>query len=349
MKKHSRSGGSFVVLGGVLLLSACNQSGTAGGINPTRPAPRASPTTLPGAAPADAGSGLASALPELAAPPVDPGVVTLIDPGHEPRRELRYALGQGKRQTVEITLASALSSSDVPLPHPSSGEPALVVTLALEVAEVTRASDDVCAVEIIRAETKPPTPPEQTVLPLLVGQRGQLRLNDRGLGARAKLSLTPPSSGHAGDFETIRGLAAQIEMSLTELVTPLPKEPVGKGAKWRHVVKRPPGLAGPVPVTETAIYELVALTPDTLTIEIAIERSATSAVTPANEAASEQTHDVLSKATDKRVVGLERALPTATKRRTATTIRTQLSKPDPTMPYDRWTTKSTTTLGVVAR
>ncbi len=166
--------------------------------------------------------------------------LVLLDPGDEPRRALRYRVDPGLEERVTIDLDQHTSfldageSADEPdVRIPAWAQPAKVLDVVVKVAEVGSQGDLQVEwrVEKLRFRGAKETPPEllKVLENLSAGYAaftGTAVLSANGLTREASLSVGPDVSevqerDMTGLFQGIRSI-----------VVPLPKEPVGPGARW---------------------------------------------------------------------------------------------------------------------
>ncbi len=148
--------------------------------------------------------------------------VTLLDPGAEPRRALRYALPQTswrviRRQSYEATVKLPLRGS-----RRDAGQFSFEFTARS--VPPTGSEPLEIAVELHRAEGR------TGVAELLAGATGRIRFTDRGLPVASAWNDLPA----AGDADALadRMLLERFQTRASHLPTPLPEEPVGAGARW---------------------------------------------------------------------------------------------------------------------
>jgi len=183
-----------------------------------------------------------------AAPPVRPVVanagmddggyaVRVLDPGHEPRRALRYDLHLAQFASVELLTRS---TTDLVMLDPVAGKvvnrsdvPTIREILGIEVTaklpdgsvriawrlDATSVLDDVPIDPKVRANL-------EATMASLVGMHGSARLNPRGVVSESSFDLPPGAS------EGVVKLLEAMRETLAKLYVPLPVDPVGLGATW---------------------------------------------------------------------------------------------------------------------
>jgi hypothetical protein len=223
-------------------------------------------TEPPGAA--DAGPAVAyrSTLIGDPAPPFEPFHLSLVSPGAEPRRQLRYHVPAGSHQRVQI-------SSDISMEILVAGRrirkmapPTTEVSFELDVAP--RPGGYRCTAWITgtaSADWERMAPGRgselRKSLEQLRGHRVSFEVDERGVPGEKSIAL--PDS-----LEENRSEAFRVLRSVDGAVVPFPEEPVGIGASWTVDMVEPgrSSLAGPVTLT----YNLVALRGDQLDVTLGL-------------------------------------------------------------------------------
>jgi hypothetical protein len=194
------------------------------------------------------------------APPFEPFHLSLVSPGAEPRRPLRYRVPAGNHQRIQI-------SSDISMEVFVAGRrirkvapPTTEVSFEVDVAP--RAGGYHCTAWITgtaSADWERMAPGRgselRSSLEQLRGHRVSFEVDDRGVPGEKSIAL--PDS-----LEENRTEAFQVLRSVDGAVVPFPQEPVGVGASWTVAIVEPgrSSLAGPVTLT----YTLVAVRGDQL-------------------------------------------------------------------------------------
>jgi hypothetical protein len=217
----------------LLAVPACSRDSTRPtGTTEPMPAVSSSPISDPFLPASEAPS--ASAPPENAGP-APKSSVTLEDPGHEPRRELRYAWRADQKEQMAITLRTTVSAEsggahqDVPFP-------ALHIVVAIDPKSVSPSGDLRYAWRVTSAETDADaSAPAQVAqgwaaqLVPIAHLSGTGTVTSRGLSRGVTLDALPAPD--AGGQEMVD----QVRQMLRDACAPMPEEAVGKGAKWQRV------------------------------------------------------------------------------------------------------------------
>jgi hypothetical protein len=183
--------------------------------------------------PADAPSG-ETPEGEPAAEPGDP-VLTLIQPGEEPRSPLRYRFTVGQRTTMFVDMDMTLSLAMGAGPKKTVSTPPLRMVFAVKVLDVATPSGTAhveTTVESVEVRSRPSDPPEmlesiRRETNALVGLKTDARITQRGFARDFKSNVPSDLS------PKLRSALEGTQNAAQQLVAPFPTEPVGLGAHWR--------------------------------------------------------------------------------------------------------------------
>ncbi len=198
------------------------------------------------------------------APPFESFHLTLVSPGTEPRRRLRYRVAAGSHERTHI-------STDVSMEVLMAGRrirkiapPTTEVSFELDVTQ--RPGGYRCSAWITgttSADWERMAPGRgselRSSLELLRGHHVSFEVDERGVPGEKSIAL--PDT-----LEENRSEALQVLRGVDGAVVPFPEEPVGVGASWTVALFEPgrSGLAGPVNLT----YTLVAAHGDKLELTL---------------------------------------------------------------------------------
>lgn len=229
-------------------LPACSKDST--------PSPREAPLAPPDAAPAPVASLLPSTPSPVAVAPsasaspsptaatsasAGPGPgprssVKLLEPGHEPRRTLRYAWHVDRKEQMAVVLRTTVSTEaggerrDLPLPplrvlvaiDPQATSPDGDMRFSWHVTAARADADAGAPEEVAQGWSAQIAPVEHLSGAGVVTSRGLTR----------GVTLDPGTAGDAGpDAEMV----VQVLQMLRDVAAPLPEEPVGKGGRWQKL------------------------------------------------------------------------------------------------------------------
>jgi hypothetical protein len=203
-----------------------------------------------------------------AASPVPSGPLKLLGAGAEPRKVLSLRPKAGDKQSLVLKTKVALDTkmgggqpSPIKLPATSAS---LDIPAAVTIKEVSSKGD--ITYEVALGDVSGAEEPAGAAAPPAGGSRKSPIGGVKGLAATGTISSHGFSK--ALDFKAPPGADAQTKMLLDllkdvfiQLVTPLPEERVGAGAKWEV---KAPVQSHSIKIDQTANYELVAVDGDQL-------------------------------------------------------------------------------------
>lgn len=171
-------------------------------------------------------SGCGEEKPKPPPPPTDG--ITVIQPGAEPRRELRYALASGTTTPIEIAVDVDLKTAD---------QEAKIPTMVMGADLIVTAADQL-KLAVVTAGARPRTEDksEEPARVVVSRQAGLL------VGMVVTFTLTPLGAFTSPKVEAVgRDLSGPMQEQVTTLVQAseqlamaLPDKPVGVGAIWKH-------------------------------------------------------------------------------------------------------------------
>lgn len=166
-------------------------------------------------------------------PELGPPVVTLLDPGAEPRRALRFTWRKTTESGVmDMKMALAMSMANRPLPPPMEMP---TIRMHFDVKPESVAPDGtlhaVFALKKVQLLDDSGWPKEakdelRTFLQKLAGLRVKETISSRGVVQET--SVEPP----ADLPPQVRQMVENMKESLRNVSSPFPEEPVGKNARW---------------------------------------------------------------------------------------------------------------------
>lgn len=169
--------------------------------------------------------------PAAKAPAVQPVTVTLVEPGAEPRRALRYAPKVGDRfrfkMVMQMTVGMGDGNGEEEMKAPAMGME-MDVTVAPAKEEGRFRYEYILTKAGIEGDDKGPAGPMlEDLLKQMVGTRGYAEMNSRGIIAAADTTIPE------GLPDQVQQLMGGMTQSLSQYSFPFPEEAVGVGAKWR--------------------------------------------------------------------------------------------------------------------
>lgn len=183
----------------------------------TTPTPT-TPTPTPSTEPAAAGDG---------------AVVTLLEPGAEPREPLRLKLSAGQAQTMTMTMRMGMEMSMGPNKMPKQTIPPMQMLMSLSVKEITPEGDikSEFSLDKIDVLSEPGAAPEmvdalKATLGTMQKISGTSTITPRGIVKSADFQL--PADLNPQIKQTMDGMRQQVN----QMSVPFPEEALGIGAKW---------------------------------------------------------------------------------------------------------------------
>lgn len=201
-----------------------------------------------------------------------PPQVELLEVGSEPRQELRFRPPAKAKQTATMTMNMDMEMSVAGQSAPKFALPATVITMDTLVTQVDRNGDihykfSYSNVDVANSATLPPQTLEATrsQLKKMMGMGGSVIVDNRGYTKSAQMVIPK------GLDPSMKQVTEQLSGSLDQMSSPVPKEPVGVGAKWQ--VTTFPRLRGAM-VTQTATYQLINLKDGIATFNVWVKQRA---------------------------------------------------------------------------
>jgi len=184
-----------------------------------------------------------------------------VSPGVLPQQALRYHLAKGTKTTLELELEGKLVAGEI-----TSAAPPLVFTLEVACDDV--AADGKMKLTTTIQDLVTHAAPDQPGAPRAIADAQTLK----GLAVTA--TLAPD-----GTLANVQAVVAdkqlsdaakaeldQLVQALPKLAMPLPRMPIGIGAKWRS--SRPLGPASPLALTSVTTIDISGISGSTLTYEL---------------------------------------------------------------------------------
>lgn len=194
-------------------------------------------------------------------------VVTLLDPGAEPRLALRYRLTPGAEETLVMRTEMSMDTRADGMPMSAVEYPPVAMTLRLRILpggeerhEHARAQARYeFALETVDVEDTPDVPPETMVamrrhFQEITGMTGSADVDARGFNWNARMEH--PRAQGPGATPAIRQMMDSAAQGMDRMSAPLPEEPVGRGARWelRQTIEQ-----NGVTLEQRTLFELVEL------------------------------------------------------------------------------------------
>lgn len=203
-----------------------------------------------------------------------PPQIELLNPGAEPRQQLRFKPAINVTETTVMTVKMDMKISASGRLSPVAKIPVSAITFETKVTKIDANGDIHYEFVYINADIASDTgntPPAagnamRSALQKIVGVKGSFIMDNRGFYK-------------GGDFivpkevdNNFQQMIQQMSKSLEQLSSPLPVEAVGKGAKWRVTSSNLMGIN----VNNIATYELVSLQDGVVSLNIDVQQQAKS-------------------------------------------------------------------------
>ena len=208
--------------------------------------------------------------PQLKTP--QPPKFQLLNPGAEPRQELRFKPVAGSKQRSVMTMKTDMKMSVDGKPVPAFTIPATVATIDTVINKVEPNGDisydfsysDVDVVEDPKVDPKL-IEAMRKQLPQLKGMKGSGVMDNRGNTKKVNLAL--------GDIKDpfLKQMMQKFGDSLSRISSPVPEEAVGKGAQW--AIANQINFNG-INITQTQTYNLVDIKDDVATVLVNVQQQA---------------------------------------------------------------------------
>lgn len=167
------------------------------------------------------------------APAGDGAIITLLDPGAEPREPLRLQLSAGQAQNMTMTMRMGMEMAMGPNKMPKTSIPPMQMVMSLSVKEITPEGDIKSEFSLDKIDVLP----DPSAMPGVVDQLKSM------LGTMQKISgtstITPRGIVKSADFQLPDDLNPQIKQTMdgmrqqvNQMSVPFPEEALGIGAKW---------------------------------------------------------------------------------------------------------------------
>ncbi|MEG4806597.1 DUF6263 family protein [Microcoleus sp. F8-D3] len=199
--------------------------------------------------------------------------IELLNPGVEPRQELRLKPAIDVKETTVMTVKMDMEISASGRSSPGAKIPVSVMTFETKVTKIDPNGDIHYEFAYTNADIAGDTgnmPPAvldamRSALKNIVGVKGSFIMDNRGFHKGGDIILPE------GADNNVKQMVGQMSKSLEQLASPLPAEAVGKGAKWR--VSSTSDFSG-MNVNDIATYELDSWQDGVVSMNVSIEQRA---------------------------------------------------------------------------
>ncbi len=218
-------------------------------------------------------SATAAPLPKLdRSVAAQPSKIELLNPGAEPRRELKFRPAANSKQSMTMTMGMSMDMSMGESPLPKTPIPKMVIKMDLNVQKVDPSGDIYYnfAYSDIKTIAEKDTPPAmlaamQKSLKSLIGIQGNIVIDSSGL-VKSKNLILPKTID-----PTLKQTLEQFDKSIDQISTQLPRGMLGVGAKWQV---NDALQSGGIKFNQSSIYEIVEMNDLGMTVQSKINQSA---------------------------------------------------------------------------
>jgi len=200
------------------------------------------------------------------------GEVKLLDPGKEPRKELRLKSKVGQTDKMKMTMAMDMNIKVGAQNPPTQKLPPMIMNMGMKVTEVKPNGDIRYEFTLTSTDvtSSPGMDPKvvaaiKEALGKLNGLNGYAVVSNRGFNREAKINLPPGAD--ANTKQVMQGM----EQAMQQIGAPLPEEPVGVGAKWQYVTKL---TQNGISLKQTAVYDLTKMDGERITCNVKVNQAA---------------------------------------------------------------------------
>ncbi|MEG4529107.1 DUF6263 family protein [Microcoleus sp. D2_18a_D3] len=198
--------------------------------------------------------------------------VELLNPGVEPRQELRLKPAIDVKETTVMTVKMDMEISASGRSSPAAKIPVSVMTFETKVTKIDPNGDIHYEFAYTNSDIVGDTgnmPPAvrdamRSALKSMVGMKGSFIMDNRGFNKGGNFILPEKADNN------LKQMVGQMSKSLEQLASPLPAEAVGKGAKWRVSSSSDFGMN----VNNIATYELASWQDGVASLNVSIEQQA---------------------------------------------------------------------------
>jgi hypothetical protein len=199
-------------------------------------------------------------------------VVKLIEPGAEPRKELRYALKTGTKESIDLIMGMQMKMNIPGMPMPATKVPKMKMTMSVEITDKVGDKEAKYHFAVTDAgvlDTPGVDPMVATMtgteLKKVVGMKGTAIVDSRGFNRDSQLELPP------GLNPQMKQMMEGTKQSMDQLSSPLPEEAVGVGAKWELIQTL---TQNGITVKQKTLFELVSIDGDKGVLKAGVMQSA---------------------------------------------------------------------------
>ena len=200
-------------------------------------------------------------------------VVKLVEPGANPRKQIRFTPKKGDKQTALMTMKMSQQMVMRGQKLPSVPTPAMQFTIDVEVTKVDSNGDitfsysypNAAIVEEEGAAASPAKAVMEGMLKSIIGLKGSGVITSRGFTKSSDIELPE------GAAPQLTAVIDSMKDSLSKMSSPVPEEAVGVGGKWTVTQSM---AANGIVVDQVSTHTIKAFNGDKVDMTVEIKQSA---------------------------------------------------------------------------
>lgn len=198
--------------------------------------------------------------------------VTLTNPGSAPRQLLRYDFANMKLETMIMEMAMAMSMDIGGMKQPKTQLPTTKTTMVMKPTGVNSDGDLTYQFELTEIELVNTEGVNQFIVDAMkqqldssVGLKGIGTVTSRGITSQAEFQLPDNATPQ------LKESLSNLKLSVQQMSSPLPAEPVGQGAEWEVAANIQNGQMN---IQQTTRYTLTQLDDNRVSLAVKVTQSA---------------------------------------------------------------------------
>jgi hypothetical protein len=162
-----------------------------------------------------------------------PAIVTLLSPGQEPRKALRYRIARDHAARMEMSMLMGMAMEVAGTSMPAMQLPAITVSADVAATEVSPSGDVSVRTTFTGSSVEATAGVDPAIVAAMQGMNADLKglaststISDRGIVRSIQFDLSSITN------QELRNTMGSLSSSIEQLSMALPEEPVGVGARW---------------------------------------------------------------------------------------------------------------------
>jgi hypothetical protein len=198
--------------------------------------------------------------------------VKLLEPGTEPRKQLRFHPKAGDKQSMVMTMKIGMGVTVGDMPEQTIKLPTMKLVMEMTVKDVASSGD--ITYDIVTSDASVSDEPD------VIAQVAEAMKNAvggmKGVGGTGTITSRGISKGTdikvpAGADPQVKQFVEQMKETMSRIASPLPEEAVGAGAKWDIKMQiKSQGMT----LNQDATYELVTIEGDRCAAKTSVTQTA---------------------------------------------------------------------------